>query len=89
MTKLPENPPASGAAAPVLVGVADVADAASAVTVAVSVAVGVLDAVEVATPLGTSSGLKVPQTGQSSEPGFSRRHSSKVATQIEFGTDPT
>lgn len=57
-------------------------------TASVAVGVDVLDLVELATPLGTSLGFKVPQTGQLDEPGLSFRHCSNVARQIEFGTDP-
>lgn len=92
MNNPPENPPASAtAAAGVAVVVAEkpAADATDAVsTDSVAVAVGVVDLVELTTPLGMSDALNVPQTVQSSEPGLSWRHCSNVATQIEFGTDP-
>ena len=93
MSNPPENPSASGTAAS---GVAvaekadaDAADAADTVSAdSVTVAVGVLDLVELTTPLGTADGLNVPQTEQSSEPWLALRHCSNVTRQIEFGTDP-
>lgn len=92
MANPPEMPPARGAVATapdVPVGVVDAAaaDAESAATV--EVAVAVVEIVELTTPLGTSLAFNVPQTGQSSEPGFSWRHCSNVARQTELGTDPT
>lgn len=89
MNNPPEIPSASGTAPDVLDAVIDAADAADAVsTASVAVGVAVVDLVELITPLGTSAGFNVPQIGQSSEPGFSWRHCSNVARQIEFGTEP-
>ena len=63
--------------------------AAEAVSAApVAVAVAELEIEELTTPAGTSSAFKVPQTGHFWEPGLSRRHCSKVATQMELGTEP-
>lgn len=85
MTSPPETLPAGGAAA---VPVADAAAAEAVLAASVAVAVGVLDIVELTTPAGTSAGFSVPQTGQFCEPGLSLRHCSKVAMQMELGTEP-
>jgi hypothetical protein len=64
-------------------------DAAEAVSAApVAVAVGELETVELTTPAGTSLASRVPQVRHFWEPGLSRRHCSKVATQMELGTEP-
>ena len=78
--------PASGTAAPGVPVIVTVA--AAAVSTSVAVIVGALAVVEVTTPLGTLVGFKVPQMGQSSEPGVSLRHCSNWAMQIELGIEP-